>query len=84
MWTTILAVLGALVGLWKKYLSTEALYWRQKLDQEKQKGKQDVEAERLESTYKRIDKEPPKTDPDDLSKDLTEKFQPRPPAPPKP
>ena len=84
MWTTILAVLGAVVGLWKKYLSTEALYWRQKLDQEKQKGKQDVEAERLDATYKRIDKESPITDAKDLAKDLTEKFQPRPPAPPKP
>jgi len=78
MWTTIIAVLGALVGLWKKYLSTEALYWRQKLDQEKQKGKQDVEAERLESTYRRIDKEPPKTDAAELSKDLTDKFKPPP------
>ena len=81
MWTTIIAVIGALVGLWKKYLSTEALYWRQKLDQEKQKGKQDVEAERLNSTYRRIDKEPPITNAKDLAKDLTDKF--KPPAPPK-
>ena len=84
MWTTIIAFIGALVGLWKKYLSTEALYWRQKLDQTEQKGKQDVEAERLDATYRRIDQEAPKTDAAELAKDLTEKFQPRPPAEPKP
>lgn len=84
MVSTILAVIGMLIGLWKKFFSTEALYWRQKLDQTEQKGKQDVEAERLDSTYRRIDKEAPKTDATDLAKDLTGQFQPRPPTQPKP
>ncbi|MDO8532596.1 MAG: hypothetical protein Q7T26_10625, partial [Dehalococcoidia bacterium] len=73
MFSAIVAVLGALVGLWKKYFSTEALYWRQKLDIEKQKGKQDVEAERLDATYRRIEGEATKGSADELAKGLTEK-----------
>jgi len=81
MWSAIAAILGVLVGIWKKYFSTESEYWRMKLDQEKQKGKQDVEAERLDATFRRIDAEPPKTDAADLAKNLSSKFPPPQPKP---
>lgn len=61
LFVKVVAWLSGLTGLLQKlydeWLGIPARYWRQRLAEEKRKGEEAVEQERLEATYARIAKE---------------------------
>ena len=57
--TTIAPLIALGYGLWKKYFSPEAEFARLKAESVAKEAATKVEAERLEATFKRIDKENP-------------------------
>lgn len=61
VWLSILAGLAAAVRWLASYFSAEARLKRKELAEERRKGKEAVEAERLDATYQRIEGEPPRS-----------------------
>jgi hypothetical protein len=57
-WTVVLAAIVAVAKWLASYFSAEARLRRREVDEARAQGREAVEAERLESTYRRIQAEP--------------------------